>query len=349
MSGEVWTQVYDRLAELVGEHRTTLVFVNTRRHAERVARHLSERLGEDTVTAHHGSMAKELRLDAESASSAASSRRWSPPPRWSSASTSATSIWCASSARRAPSPRSCSAWDAPATPSAARPRDGCFRCRATISSSAPRCWTAVRRGELDRLRHAAKPLDVLAQQIVAEVAAREWDEDGLFALMRGAYPYRDLTREEFDELVRMLAEGFSTRRGRHGALIHHDAVNQLHPRPPRRAPHRHHLRRHDPRQRRLPGDPRAAGALRRHGERGFRGREPAGRFFQLGNALPDPARRAAARCAWRMRTGKPPSIPFWLGEAPGRTDELSLARVALAPARSRPASTPGAEAARAPG
>src|SRR5262249_37345845 len=86
---------------------------------------------------------------------------------------------------------------------------------------------SVRRGELDRLRIPAKPLDVLAQQIVAEVAAREWEEDALFALFRGAFPYRELQRPEFDEVVRMLAEGFTTRRGRHGELIYHDAVTHM--------------------------------------------------------------------------------------------------------------------------
>src|SRR5262249_25069678 len=98
-------------------------------------------------------------------------------------------------------------------------RDDLVQCAALLD--------AVRRRELDRLRMPAKPLDVLAQQIVAEVAAREWDDQQLFETIRTAYPYRDLTREEFDEVVRMLAEGYSTRRGRHGALIYHDAVNRI--------------------------------------------------------------------------------------------------------------------------
>src|SRR5471032_574228 len=103
-------------------------------------------------------------------------------------------------------------------------RDDLVECAALLA--------AVRRGELDRLVMPVKPLDVLAQQIVAEVAAREWDEDGLFALLRGAFSYRELTRGEFEELLRMLAEGYTTRRGRHGALIYHDAVNhQVKPRP----------------------------------------------------------------------------------------------------------------------
>src|SRR5207249_365956 len=96
-------------------------------------------------------------------------------------------------------------------------RDDLVECAALLA--------AVRRGELDRVAVPAKPLDVLSQQIVAEVAAREWDETGLYDLLRGAYPCRDLERAEFDEVVRMLAEGYSTRRGRHGALVHHDGVN----------------------------------------------------------------------------------------------------------------------------
>ena len=133
------------------------------------------------------------------------------------------SIWCASSARRARSPRSCSASAAPATRSGGTPKGRLFPLSRDDLVECAALLAAVRRGELDRLAVPGKPLDVLAQQIVAEVAAREWDEDELFALVRGAWPYRDLERAEFDECVRMLAEGYSTRRGRHGALIHHDA------------------------------------------------------------------------------------------------------------------------------
>ncbi len=98
-------------------------------------------------------------------------------------------------------------------------RDELIECAALLH--------AVRRGELDRLKIPENALDVLAQQITAEVAAREWSEEELFSLMRGAYPYRNLKREEFDECVKMLAEGFSTRRGRRAALLHHDAINKM--------------------------------------------------------------------------------------------------------------------------
>ena len=137
------------------------------------------------------------------------------------------SIWSASSARRARSPASCNASGARATRSAALPkgrlfplsRDELVECAALLDS--------VRRGELDRLTIPDQPLDVLAQQIVAEVAAQDWHEDELFALCRRAWPYRALAREDFTAVVRMLAEGFTTRRGRRGALIHHDAVNHM--------------------------------------------------------------------------------------------------------------------------
>src|ERR1700731_3943161 len=207
MSGDVWTEVYDRLAELVGEHRTTLVFVNTRRHAERVARHLSERIGEEHVTAHHGSMAKELRLDAESRL-----KRGDLKALIATASLElGIDIGDVDLVCQLGSPRSIAAFlqrvgrsghSVGGTPKGRLfplSRDDLVECSALIA--------AVRRGELDRLRIPEKPLDVLAQQIVAEVAAREWDEEKLFDLFRGAYPYRSLERAEFDEVVRMLADG----------------------------------------------------------------------------------------------------------------------------------------------
>src|SRR5438034_392067 len=221
MSGEVWTQLYERLAQLVSEHRTTLVFVNTRRQAERIARHLSERLGEQHVTAHHGSMAKESRLDAE-----ARLKRGELRALVATASLElGIDIGEVNLVCQLGSPRSIAALlqrvgrsghSVGGTPKGRLfplSRDDLVECAALLA--------AVRRGELDRVAVPAKPLDVLAQQIVAEVAAREWDEAGLYDLLRGAYPCRDLERAEFDEVVRMLAEGYSTRRGRRGALVHH--------------------------------------------------------------------------------------------------------------------------------
>ncbi len=227
MSGEVWNSVYDRLAGLILEHRTTLVFVNTRRMVERVARHLSERLGEEHVAAHHGSLSKERRLHAEQRL-----KRGELKVLVATASLElGIDIGDVDLVCQLGSTRSINAFlqrvgragHSVGGTSKGRlfplSRDELVECAALLD--------AVRRGELDRLHIPENALDVLAQQITAEVAAREWSEEQLFELVRAAYPYRNLRREEFDECVSMLAEGFSTRRGRRGALLHHDAINKM--------------------------------------------------------------------------------------------------------------------------
>jgi len=323
MSGEVWTQIYDRLAELVSEHRTTLVFVNTRRQAERIARHLSERLGEQHVTAHHGSMAKESRLAAESRLKRGELRALVATASLElGIDIGEVNLVC-----QLASPRSIAALlqrvgrsghSVGGTPKGRLfplSRDDLVECAALLA--------AVRRGELDRVAVPAKPLDVLAQQIVAEVAAREWDEAGLYELLRGAYPCRDLERAEFDEVVRMLAEGYSTRRGRHGALVHHDGVN-----------HRVKGRRGarltaltsggtipDNADYQVILEPQAQfiGTVNED----FAVESLQGDVFQLGNVSYRILRVEQGRIRVEDARGEPPSIPFWLGEAPGRTDELS--------------------------
>ena len=325
MSGEVWMLVYDRLAELVAEHRTTLIFVNTRRHAERIARHLSERIGEHFVTAHHGSMAKELRFDAESRL-----KKGELKALVATASLElGIDIGDVDLVCQIGSPRSIAAFlqrvgrsghSVGGTPKGRLfplSRDDLVECAALLDS--------VRRGELDRLRIPEKPLDVLAQQIVAELGAREWHESELFELFRNAWPYRALERSEFDEVVRMLADGFTTRRGRHGALIYHDAVN-------------HELR--GRRNARLTAitsggtipdnadyqvilEPQATfvGTVNED----FAVESLQGDIFQLGNVSYRILRVEQGRVRVEDAQGQPPNIPFWLGEAPGRSDELSTA------------------------
>ena len=323
MSGEVWTQLYDRLAELAREHRTTLVFVNTRRHAERIARHLAERLGETQVTAHHGSMAKESRLDAE-----ARLKRGELRALVATASLElGIDIGEVDLVCQLASPRSIAAFLQRAgrsghtvggTPKARLfplSRDDLVECTALLA--------AVRRGELDRLAVPSKPLDVLAQQIVAEAAAREWDEAELFALFTRAWPFRELGRAEFDEVVRMLADGYSTRRGRHGALIHHDGVN-----------HRIKGRRSarltaltsggtipDTADYQVLLEPQAqfVGTVNED----FAIESLQGDIFQLGNVSYRIIRVEPGRIRVEDARGEPPTIPFWTGEAPGRTEELS--------------------------
>ena len=323
MSGDVWTQVYDRLAQLAGEHRTTLIFVNTRRHSERVARHLSERLGETQVAAHHGSLAKELRLSAESRL-----KRGELKALVATASLElGIDIGDVDLVCQIGSPRSIAALlqrvgrsghSLGGTPKGRLfplSRDDLIECAALLD--------CVRRGELDRLRMPAKPLDVLAQQIVAEVAAREWDLDELFALLQRAYPYRDLERAELDDVIRMLADGFTTRRGRRGALIHYDAVN-------RKARGRRGARLTaltsggtipDTADYTVLLEPQSqpVGTINED----FAVESLQGDVFQLGNTSYRILRVEQSTVRVEDAHGQPPSIPFWLGEAPGRSDELS--------------------------
>jgi ATP-dependent helicase Lhr and Lhr-like helicase len=325
MSGETWTQVYDRLAQLVLEHRTTLVFVNTRRMVERLARHLSERVGEEHVAAHHGSLSKERRLDAEQRL-----KRGELKVLVATASLElGIDIGDVDLVCQIGSTRSINAFlqrvgraghsvggisKGRLFPSS---RDELIECTALLD--------AVRRGELDRLSVPQNALDVLAQQIAAEVAAREWQEDELFALMRRAYPFRNLQRPEFDACVQMLTEGFSTRRGRRGALLHHDAIHKmLRPRKgarltaitsggaiPDNADYRVMLE--------------PASLLVGSVNEDFAVESLQGDVFQLGNTSYRILRVERGVVRVEDAHGLPPSIPFWLGEAPGRTFELSSA------------------------
>src|SRR3984957_17940622 len=323
MSGEVWTQVYDRLAELIREHRTTLVFVNTRRLVERVARYLSERLGEENVAAHHGSLSKERRLDAEQRL-----KRGELKVLVATASLELgidigdVDLVCQLGSTRSINAllqRVGRAGHSVGGTSKGRlfplSRDELVECAALLD--------AVRRGELDRLTIPQDSLDVLSQQITAEVSGREWQEDELFALLRGAYPYRELRREEFDECVHMLAEGFRTRRGRRGALLHHDSINKmLRPRKgarltaltsggaiPDNADYRVMLE--------------PEGHLVGTANEDFAVESLQGDVSQLVNTSYRILRVERSTVRVEDAHGQPPSIPFWLGEAPGRTEELS--------------------------
>jgi ATP-dependent Lhr-like helicase len=323
MSAEVWQQIYDRLAELIEAHRTTLVFVNTRRLAERVTRQLSERLGADRVTAHHGSLAKEQRFDAEQRLKAGALKALVATASLELG----IDIGDVDLVCQLGSPRSIasllqrvgrSGHAVAGTPKGRLfplSRDELVECAALLDS--------VRRGELDRLALPEQPLDVLAQQIVAEVAAQEWNEDELYALIRRAWPYRALPREDFAAVLVMLADGFSTRRGRRGALIHYDAVN-------------HKLRgRRGARltaltsggtipdnadyQVLLEPENQIIGTVNED----FAVESMVGDIFQLGNAAYRVMRVERGTLRVEDAPGMAPNIPFWLGEAPGRTDELS--------------------------
>ncbi|HSB96669.1 MAG TPA: DEAD/DEAH box helicase, partial [Spongiibacteraceae bacterium] len=325
MANEVWEQLYDQLAGLVNEHTTTLIFVNTRRHSERVARHLSERLGKEHVAAHHGSLSKERRFDAEQrlkngqlkALVATASLELGIDIgdvnlvcQIGSCRSIATFLQRAGRAGH-------SVGGTPKARLFPLSLDELCECVALLD--------AVRRGELDRLVIPQQPLDVLAQQIVAETAAQEWQEDELFELVRGANPYRELTRAAFDEIVSMLVEGFGTRRGVSRQYLYRDAVNQR------------LLGRKGARLTALtsggtiPDNADYNVVLEPEGivvgtvNEDFAVESLAGDIFQLGNTSYRIVRVEAGRVRVEDARGLPPSIPFWLGEAPGRSDELSVA------------------------
>jgi len=325
-SNEMWGEIYDRIAELALQHRSTLVFVNTRRLAERVALHLGERIGEDMVAAHHGSLARKLRLTAER-------KLKNGEIRLLVATASlelGIDIGTVDLVCQINSPRSIAValqrvgraghWRG-ATPKGrlfATTRDDLLECAATVR--------AIREGDLDVLHIPPSPLDILAQQIVAMCSCEDWDEDALFACARRAYPYRELKREDYDRILEMLSQGIAAKRGRYGSYLFRDMVN-----------------------RRLRGRRGARLAAITSGgaipdtalftvvarpeeivvgtvDEDFAVESLAGDIMLLGNT------------SWRIHRvesnsgrmivedahGAAPTIPFWRGEAPARTDELSL-------------------------
>ena len=371
-TNEMWDEVYNRLVELVEQHRSTLVFVNTRRLAERIAHHLGERLGEENVAAHHGSLSRKLRLSAET-----KLKEGKVKVLVATASLElGIDIGTVDLVVQISSPRAIAValqrvgrsghWRG-AIPKGrffAGTRDDLLECAALVH--------AIRQGDLDRLIIPDAPLDILAQQIVAACAAESsntkssaavpaavvgasrphsrgqdalepagedagatrnpepteggWDEDELFALVTRAYPYRNLSRETYDSILEMLSEGIASRRGRYGAYIHHDRVNRkLRPRRGSRLaaitsggaiPETALFT--------VVAEPEGivVGTL----DEDFSVESNAGDIMLLGNT------------SWRIRRvegksgrvlvedahGAPPSVPFWRGEAPARTQELSL-------------------------
>ncbi|HXW54724.1 MAG TPA: DEAD/DEAH box helicase [Candidatus Cybelea sp.] len=322
-SNEMWDEIYKRLAELVTQHRSTLIFVNTRRLAERVAHHLTGLLGEGALASHHGSLSRQRRLAVETKLKAGELRALVATASLELG----IDIGNIDLVCQIGSPRSIAValqrigraghWRG-ATPKGrifATTRDELIECAALV-------W-AIREGELDKTCIPEAPLDILAQQIVAACAAEDWEEDDLFALIRRAYPYRNLSREDFGTIIEMLSEGIAARRGRYGAYLHRDRVNG--------------------RIRGRRGSRLAAitsgGAIPDNAlypviaepehlnvgtvDEDFAVESLRGDIFLLGNT------------SWRIRSvragavqvedakGASPNVPFWRGEAPSRTAELS--------------------------
>jgi len=341
-SNEMWDEIYARIVQLVHDHRSTLVFVNTRRMAERVAHHMATLIGEDNVAAHHGSLSRKLRLAAERKLKEGEIRVLVATASLElGIDVGTVDLVC-----HINSPRSIAValqrvgrsghWRG-AVPKGrffATTRDDLAECAVLVR--------AIHSGELDRLIFPESSLDVLAQQIVATVVSssaaaqpREtpdssmttdgWDEDELFALIKRAYPYRNLTREKYAEVLEMLSEGIASQRGRYGAYLHHDRVN----------------RRLRPRRGARIAAITSGGAIPDNSlftvvaepdgaivgtvDEDFAVESMAGEVMLLGNT------------SWRIRRvegrtsrilvedaqGQPPGIPFWRGEAPSRTSELS--------------------------
>ena len=325
MANEVWAEVYDRLAGLAREHRTTLVFVNQRRLAERVARHLAERLGEDRVTAHHGSLSREHRLRAET-------RLKNGQLRVLVATASlelGIDIGDVDLVCQLGSPRSIAALlqrvGRAGHAVGAVPKGRLFPLSLSDLLECTALLDAAQRGELDAVIVPRAPLDVLAQQIVGEVAGGEWALDALYDCLRRAAPYRQLSRRDFDCVVDMLADGYDTRRGRRSAHLHLDAVNgRVRPRKSARLtaltnagviPDQFDY------EVVLAPDGHRVGSL---GE-DFAFESLPGDIFQLGNTSFRVLKVETGRVIVEDACGEPPTMPFWFGEMPGRSDELSAA------------------------
>jgi ATP-dependent Lhr-like helicase len=322
-SAEQMAEILDRVAEHVKDHRTTLVFVNTRRMAERFAHQLGERLGEDQVAAHHGSLSRERRQRVESRLRAGDLRALVATASLElGIDIGPVELVC-----QIGSPRSFATFlqrvgrsnhtrfGTPRGVLYPTSRDELVECAALLRGT--------RAGRLDAIIQPVAPLDIVAQQVVAECAAEEWSENELFDLVRGAAPFAALSRQDFDDVVELVSEGITTGRGKRAAYLHRDRVNG-----------------------RLKGRRGArlaaltsGGAIPELGDYRVVA-EPDDTF--VGTVNEDWAIESMAgdvfllgTTSWRIRRvepgtvrvvdaqGAPPSVPFWLGEAPGRTEELS--------------------------
>ena len=322
-SHELWAETLERVIELAEGHGTTLLFVNTRRLVERVAHQLTEKLGEESVAAHHGSMSRERRFQAEQALKAGKTKICVATASLElGIDVGQVDLVC-----QIGSPRSIgllmqrvgrsghTIYGTPKGRMFPLTRDELLECLALAR--------AVRRQNLDTLSIPKWPLDVLAQQIVAGCVAEEWDEDELFDTFRKAYPYRDLPREQFDEVVKILADGVAPREGRRSAHLHRDGVGgTLRARRGARItaltsggaiP--------DTADYDVIADPE--GVFVGTVNEDFAIESMRGDIFLLGNTPWRIRRVESGRVRVEDAQGEAPTIPFWLGEAPGRTWELS--------------------------
>jgi ATP-dependent Lhr-like helicase len=320
---EQWAQTLDEMAELIKLHRTTLLFVNTRRLVERVAHLLSERLGEENVVAHHGSLSKETRFDAEQRLKAGSVQVCVATASLElGIDVGDVELVC-----QIGSPRNIGV----ALQRVGRsghwlggtPKGRFYPLTRDEMVETVALLRAINQGKLDALTIPPWPLDVLAQQIVATAVTEDWQEDDLFELMTSAYPYHALPRERFDDVIEMLSDGVATRWGRSSAYLHRDSVN-----------HKVKARRGariasvtsggaipDTADYRVISE--SDGGMVGTVNEDFAIESMAGDVFLLGNTPWKIRRIEAGAVRVESAHGMAPTIPFWLGEAPGRTIELS--------------------------
>jgi ATP-dependent helicase Lhr and Lhr-like helicase len=322
-SGEMWGEIYDDVAEMILANRTTLVFVPTRRMSERVAFALTQRLGDGIVMPHHGSLAREARFEAED-------RLKNGALRAVVATASlelGIDIGTVDLVVQLGSPRSIATalqrvgrsghWVGamPRGRLFATTRDELLECAALVRS--------LRGGAMDALPIPSAPLDILAQHLVAACAAHEWNADAFYALVRTAYPYRDLPRSDFDEVVSLVADGVATSRGRSGTFLHYDRVNGM-----LRARRGARLAAitcggaiPDTANYTVVAEPdgHVVGTL----DEDFAVESMAGDVFLLGTTSWKIRRVERGVVRVENAHGAPPSIPFWNGEGLGRTIELS--------------------------
>ena len=353
-TNEMWSEIYDRVAELIRAERTTLVFVNTRRLCERIAHHLAERLGEDAVLAHHGSLSRRLRQTAEAELKAGRLRAVVATASLElGIDIGAVDLVC-----QIGSPRSIAVAlqrvgrsghqvdtaDARRMPRGrlfATTRDELLECAAVVR--------AIRQGQLDQLVIPDWPVDILAQQLVAACACESWRIEDLFQLVRRTSSYARLPREAFDAVVDMLSDGITTSRGRHGAYLHRDRVHET-VRGRRGArlaaitgggaipDNANYLVVAEPEQ-------TTVGTV----DEDFAVESLSGDIFLLGTTSWRIRRVEAGRLRVEDARGAAPSLPFWRGEAPGRTIELSDAvselrqQIADGPTTVRPDNGPDPE------
>lgn len=325
-SNEMWDEVYDRLAKLAREHKSTLIFVNTRRLAERVAHHLAERLGEDQVAAHHGSLSRKIRLAAENKLKNGELKALVATASLElGIDIGAIELVC-----QMGSPRAIAA-ALQRVGRAGHFRDAISKGRffATTRDELLECAAlvyAIKQGDLDQLIIPHEPIDILAQQIIASCVTGDWQEDDLFKMVSNAYPYAQLPRATFDAVLTMLADGIAGSRGRYGAYLFRDRVNGV------------VKARRGARITAIT----SGGAIPENGlftviaepqemmvgtlDEDFAVESNRGDIILLGTTSWQIKRIESA--AGRVRVvdahGAPPSVPFWRGEAPARTAELSM-------------------------